>query len=99
MNAADTGAGVDHAAGAGPAPDPPRRPTRLRDLADEQAALRPVATQVACGARPVDVFSAVADELAHLIGAEATFVSSIDFPGADPAATSQDPQRYTTVRS
>lgn len=98
MNAADTGAGVDHAAGAGPAPDPPGRPTRLRDLADEQAALRHVATLVACGARPADVFSAVADELGHLIGAEATFVSSIDFPSAEPPETSEEPERYVTVR-
>ncbi|HEX6453499.1 MAG TPA: GAF domain-containing sensor histidine kinase [Trebonia sp.] len=97
MNAADTGAGVDHAAGAGPAHDPPDR-TRLRDLADEQAALRHVATLVASGAQPVDVFSAVADELGHLIGVEATFVSSIDFPGADSPETSEEPEGYSTVR-
>jgi hypothetical protein len=47
-------------------------------LADEQAALRRVATLVAGGARPAEVFSAVADELGHLIGAEATFVSRVD---------------------
>jgi signal transduction histidine kinase len=55
---------------------------RLRQLADEQAALRRVATLVAGGARPEEVFSAVADELGRLIGAEAAFVSRIDqLPG------------------
>jgi GAF domain-containing protein len=52
---------------------------RLRQLADEQAALRRVATLVAGGARPAEVFNAVADELGHLIGAEATFVSRVDY--------------------
>jgi signal transduction histidine kinase len=71
MNAPD--AGADVAAGH----DPPE-PTRLRQLADAQAALRRVATLVAGGARPAEVFTAVADELGHLIGAEATFVSRVD---------------------
>jgi signal transduction histidine kinase len=58
--------------------------TRLRQLADEQAALRRVATLVAGGAQPGAVFTAVADELNHLIGAEATFVSRLDRrPGED----------------
>jgi hypothetical protein len=39
-----------------------------------------VATLVAGGALPADVFTAVADELGHLIGAEATFVSRLMFP-------------------
>ena len=98
MDAADTGAGVDDTAVAGPASDPPGQ-VRLRDLADEQAALRRVATLVASGARPADVFSAVADELGHLIGAEATFVSSIDIPGADPSGMSEEAEGYTTVRA
>jgi signal transduction histidine kinase len=55
----------------------------LRQLADEQAALRRVATLVAGGARPAEVFTAVADELGHLIGAEATFVSRVDQQGED----------------
>jgi signal transduction histidine kinase len=50
----------------------------MRELADEQAALRRVATLVAGGALPFRVFTAVADELTHLIGAEATFVSRVD---------------------
>ena len=41
-------------------------------------ALRRVATLVGGGARPDEVFRAVADELGHLIGAEATFVSRVD---------------------
>jgi GAF domain-containing protein len=70
---------VDHAADAGPSRDPVDR-ARLGELAREQAALRRVATLVASGARPAEVFTAVADELGRLIGAEATFVSRIDHP-------------------
>ncbi len=58
------------------------------DLAEEQAALRHVATLVATGARPAEVFTAVADELAKLIGAEVTVVARIEPPsesGADSA--------------
>jgi hypothetical protein len=50
----------------------------LQELAAEQAALRRVATLVAGGAEPAEVFTAVADELGHLIGAEASFVSRVD---------------------
>src|ERR1700730_7195628 len=86
MTAPDTGADVGHAAGAGAAHDPPDQ-TRLRQLADEQAALRRVATLVAGGARPTEVFSAVADELGHLIGAEATFISRVDHPPGERGET------------
>src|SRR6266849_2559018 len=80
MNAPGTGADVGQTAGgAGNGHDPPDQ-TRLRQLADEQAALRRVATLVAGGARPAEVFTAVADELGRLIGAEATFVSRVDHP-------------------
>ncbi|MDX6241734.1 MAG: hypothetical protein QOG10_6558, partial [Kribbellaceae bacterium] len=79
MNAPDTGADAGNAADAGAGHDPPDL-TRLLQLADEQAALRRVATLVADGARPAEVFTAVADELNHLIGAEATFVSRVDHP-------------------
>jgi signal transduction histidine kinase len=44
----------------------------LAAVADEQAALRRVATLVAQGASPTDVFSAVAEELARLLGASIT---------------------------
>jgi signal transduction histidine kinase len=54
----------------------------LARLAGEQAALRRVATLVAGGAQPAQVFTAVADELGQLIGAEATFVSSADLSNA-----------------
>ena len=89
MNAPDTGADVGHTADAAAAPDPTGQ-ERLRQLADEQAALRRVATLVAGGARPAEVFGAVADELGRLIGAEATFISSVDLssprrPGAAAA--------------
>ena len=77
MNAPDTGADVGHAADAGAGHDPPDQ-TRLRQVADEQAALRRVATLVAGGAQPAEVFTAVADELARLIAADATFVSRVD---------------------
>ncbi len=70
MNAPDPGA--DTAA----SPDPPGQ-ARLAQLAEERAALRRVATLVAGGARPAEVFSAVADELGRLIGAEATFVARV----------------------
>ena len=77
MNAPDTGANTVHAAAGKAAHDPPGQ-ARLRQLADEQAALRRVATLVAGGAPPAEVFGAVADELGRLIGAEATFVSRVD---------------------
>ena len=77
MNAPDRGADAGRAAGTAAGRDPPGR-VRLGQLAEEQAALRRVATLVAGGARPVEVFCAVADELGRLIGAEATFVSRVD---------------------
>jgi signal transduction histidine kinase len=54
-------------------------------LADEQAALRRVATLVAGGVQPAEVFTAIADELGRLIGAEATFVSRFDHPSGERA--------------
>jgi signal transduction histidine kinase len=77
MNTPDSGAEAGHAADATPGPDLPGQ-ARLRQLAEEQAALRRVATLVAGGGRPGGVFGAVADELGRLIGAEATFVSRFD---------------------
>ncbi|NMO51482.1 GAF domain-containing protein [Actinoplanes sp. TBRC 11911] len=58
-------------------------------LADDQAALRRVATLVAGGARPAEVFQAVADELAGLIGADSSCVARLDDgdPGSDPWVT------------
>ena len=44
---------------------------QVERLAEEQASLRRVATLVAHGARPAEVFSAVSDEVARLINCEA----------------------------
>src|SRR5690349_23976528 len=97
MNAPDTGADVGHTADAAEGPDPTGQV--LRQLADEQAALRRVATLVAGGARPAKVFGAVADELGRLIGAEATFISSVDLssprqPGAPATAPSGEREEF-----
>jgi uncharacterized protein YoaH (UPF0181 family) len=67
MTAPDTGMG--HAAEAGAVHDPPDQ-TGLLQLADEQAALRRVATLVARGAGPAEVFTAVAEEIRRLHGAD-----------------------------
>jgi signal transduction histidine kinase len=82
MNAPDLGADVQRDPEF-PAADESLDQTRLRQLLDEQAALRRVATLVAGGAEPAEVFTAVADELSHLIGADATFVSRVDHPAGD----------------
>ncbi|WP_329047428.1 GAF domain-containing protein [Amycolatopsis sp. NBC_01488] len=79
MTAPDAGADVDRSALA-----EPDDLARLRRLAQEQAALRRVATLVAGGATPGEVFTAVADELGHLIGAEASFVARVDHPSGEP---------------
>ena len=91
-------------ADAGPGRDQPDE-DRPRQLADEQAALRRVATLVASGARPTEVFTAVADELGRLIGAEATFVSRVapssaswlGVPVADMSGEHAEPEGYITV--
>ena len=91
-------------ADAGPGRDQPDE-ARPRQLADEQAALRRVATLVASGALPSEVFSAVADELGQLIGVEATFVCRVDLPRvgppgaavADPSGERAEPEGYVTV--
>jgi len=53
----------------------------LRGYADEQAALRRVATLVAGGASPGEVFAAVAAEAGELLGAELTSVTRYDADG------------------
>jgi len=50
----------------------------LRRVADEQAALRRVATLVARGTPPAEVFAAVAEEVGGLFPAEATTVARYD---------------------
>jgi len=91
---------VDRTDDAVPGRDQPDE-ARPRQFADEQAALRRVATLVAAGTGPPEVFSAVADELGQLIGVEATFVSRVDGPPRAPAAAPSgkpaEPEGYVTV--
>ncbi len=102
MNTPHDGVSADPAASAGPSLDAQDR-ARLRALADERAALRRVAALVGSGAGPADVFSAVAGELGRLIGAEATFVSSVDYPSVDYPSVDEPgvapgAEGYITVR-
>jgi signal transduction histidine kinase len=53
----------------------------LRRVADEQAALRRVATLVALGVSPPEVFRAVASETGHVLGARATVVARFEPDG------------------
>ncbi|GAA1262789.1 hypothetical protein GCM10009609_27250 [Pseudonocardia aurantiaca] len=54
----------------------------LRRLAEEQAALRRVATLVARGAQPAEVFAAVAEEVGSVLGADGTNIVRLDPDGA-----------------
>ncbi|GAA1275661.1 hypothetical protein GCM10009609_43360 [Pseudonocardia aurantiaca] len=54
----------------------------LRMLAEEQAALRRVATLVARGVPPAEVFAAVADEVSKVVGADAALIARRDPDGA-----------------
>src|SRR6266704_3213423 len=80
MNAPDTGADVGHAADAGAGHDPPGQ-ARLRQLADEQAALRRVATLVARGVDPGEIFLAVSEEIARLVGADSAGIARFEPDG------------------
>jgi len=62
----------------------------LRRVADEQAALRRVATLVARGVSPPEVFSAVAGETGRLLDAEATAVARFDPDGVATVVGSWD---------
>ena len=53
----------------------------LRSFAEEQAALRRVATLVARGAPPEEVFAAVTAEAGRLLGADFTAMSRYDADG------------------
>jgi PAS domain S-box-containing protein len=64
----------------------------LRLLADEQAALRRVATLVASGAPPADVFAAVAEEARAVLGADATLMFRLD-PDGDATVVALAGQR------
>jgi signal transduction histidine kinase len=66
--------------------EPHRRPhDELRMLADEQAALRRLATAVAHGVSPAEIFAAVAEEIGPLLGAD------------DAAVARFEPDRTATV--
>jgi signal transduction histidine kinase len=65
VNTSGTGADVDGDADGGAGRDPPDQ-ALFRQLAEEQAALRRVATLVARGAAPEEVFAAVAEEVGQL---------------------------------
>jgi GAF domain-containing protein len=54
---------------------------QLEQLADEQASLRRVATLVAAGAAPAEVFEAVSAEVAALIGAEGAALTRYEADG------------------
>ena len=69
MNAPDTGADAGHTVDAAEGHDAPGQ-TRLRQLADEQAALRRVATLVARGAPADELFAAVPQEAGQLLQAD-----------------------------
>ena len=69
MNAPDAGADMGTVADAVAGHDPIDQ-NRLLQLADEQTALRRVATLVAGGAQPAEVFTAVAEEVRRLLGAD-----------------------------
>jgi signal transduction histidine kinase len=45
---------------------------KLRQVADEQRALRRVATLVACGVSPTEIFNAVAAQVGHILGVDHT---------------------------
>jgi hypothetical protein len=69
MNAPDTGADVGHTVDAAEGHHAPGQ-ARLRQLADEQAALRRVATLVARGAPADELFAAVPQEAGRLLQAD-----------------------------
>jgi signal transduction histidine kinase len=54
----------------------------VRRIAEEQAALRRVATSVARGAPPEEVFASVTEEVGRLLGADSTVMSRHDADGA-----------------
>jgi signal transduction histidine kinase len=60
---------------------------QLEQLADEQAALRRVATLVAAGAPPAEVFEAVSAEVATLIGADGSALTRYEEDGTVTAVS------------
>jgi signal transduction histidine kinase len=62
----------------------------LRVLAEQQAALRRVATLVARGVAPTEVFSAVAEELAHCLGVHNAGLWRLEPDGAATLVAARD---------
>jgi PAS domain S-box-containing protein len=69
----------------------------LRKLADEQAALRRVATLIARQARPAEVFAAVAGESARILEVEQASVLSFEPDGSSNLLGTSAPQETFTV--
>ncbi len=65
---------------------------QLTQLAEEQAALRRVATLVAAGAPPAEVFEAVSVEVAALIGADGSALKRYEADGTVTALSSWTPE-------
>ena len=80
MNAADSGVGAGHAVDGRVVRDQPDQ-ALLRQLAEEQAALRRVATLVARGAAPEQVFAAVTEEYARLVPVDAAAMARLEPDG------------------
>jgi PAS domain S-box-containing protein len=64
---------------------------QLARLADEQAALRRVATLVARGVPPADVFAAVAREVGLLLGVDATYMARYEHDGTATGVAAWSP--------
>jgi signal transduction histidine kinase len=67
----------------------------LRVLAEQQAALRRVATLVARGVAPTEVFSAVAEELAHFLGVHNAGLCRLESGGAATLVAAHDESGLT----
>jgi signal transduction histidine kinase len=73
--------------------------TEVQRLAEEQAALRRVATLVANGARPVEVFSAVSAEVGRLFGSNQAVVARFESDGSGTVAGVSDCMQGVSVGS
>lgn len=93
MNSPEADGDAGHGVDAGPG-DGLVAGARMRQLADEQAALRRVATLVASGARPADVFRAAAEEIRRLFGAGNAGIGRYEGAGSSlvvAASVGEDP--------
>jgi signal transduction histidine kinase len=80
VNAPDPAGGEGHASDGRVRRDPPDQ-ARLHQLADEQVALRRVATLVAQGEPPEQVFAAVAEEVGRLLSVDLAAMARYDHDG------------------